>query len=296
MANATVASSPKAELVKCEIGIQSVFDGTECARPERARGLSYPLVGAHFGKLSRCRRVGTPCAIPRLKMKYSRDWLQISRRISTCVFLTAKVASANWASEIDRAPLDGQEEIADQLPAETQRGQGLRFDERRFGLQLRLGAATTVGEIGIVSEYDVLDWLNIGLGIGTNASGLMPGAHVRLRPLVVRNESGRVAHAIMGEAGLSAGYYDPGILSMDLDGGGPDPPKYVPKQVIWWQAEVGWEARWSSGLTLRASMGIAQCFVDPVLRYTSEGKQYETSGDGPPPTTIVETLGVGYAF
>lgn len=209
--------------------------------------------------------------------------------------MTAKFASANWASEIDRHPQDGEEETADQLPAEAQ-WEGLQFDERPLGLQLRLGTATTVGELGIVAEYDLLDWLNVGLGVGTNMSGLMPGAHVRLRPLVLRNESGRVAHAIMAEAGLSAGYYDPGKLSMDLDGHGPDPSKYVPKLVVWWQAEVGWEARWAGGLTLRASMGMAQCFVDPVLRYTDEGKQYQTSGDGSPPRTLVQTLAVGYAF
>lgn len=204
-----------------------------------------------------------------------------------------KTSSANSSNDIDRTTVLAAETPA---PERARPTLGLHFDERPWGMQLRFGAATSVGELGIAAEYDVVDWLNLGLGIGSNFSGPMPGAHVRFRPLVSRNESGRVAHAIVGEAATSVGYYDPGVLSWDLDGGGAQPARYVPKVVVWWQVEAGWEAKWASGLTFRVSLGFAQCFTNPTLRYSRDGRQYTTSGSGPPPRAFAQTLAVGYAF
>jgi hypothetical protein len=87
----------------------------------------------------------------------------------------------------------------------------LGFDRRPLGVQLRLGAGTTVGQLGTVVEYDLFDRVNVGLGIGVGVHrdgfGLIPGAHMRLRPLVFRNSSGAAVHALFTELGISHGRY-----------------------------------------------------------------------------------------
>ncbi len=282
----------------CEIQIQWAFERREYARRESvwsSVSVDKPYKAQSCRKAEGlARRLHTPDR--RRTMTYSKDWLQVSKRVSICVLLIARAVIANSTGHVDPAQEDTQEKVSEPSFGASQHERGLRFDDRPLSLQLRLGAATIVGEIGIVAEYDISDRLNVGLGIGTNTSGPMPGAHVRLRPLVFRDDRGSVAHAVVGEAGVSVGYYDPGILTFNFDVDHPDPPKYVPKLVVWWQLEAGWEARWATGLLVRSTIGVAQCFVNPTLQYSYQGKQYTTNGDGAPPRAFVATLATGYAF
>jgi hypothetical protein len=128
----------------------------------------------------------------------------LSTSVLGCTFLVAPLAQANWADEIDRNQQDESDPTAVEVPVEpeTPKVRGLRFSDRPFNLQLRVGASTTVGELGIVAEYDLLDRVNVGVGFGTNILGLMPGAHLRFRPIVSRNNSGAAVHAVFTELGF----------------------------------------------------------------------------------------------
>jgi hypothetical protein len=218
-----------------------------------------------------------------------------------CTVFAATPAIANWADEIDQNPQDASDfpvkKTLEEPVAPAVRG--VRFNDKPFNLQLRIGASTTVGELGIMAEYDLLDRVNVGLGIGTNIVGLMPGAHLRLRPIVSRNNSGVAAHAVFTELGLSRGFYSGGAA----DGVAGlmcetcyDDPIYKGKPVWWGQVEVGWEIRWASGLLLRASTGIAAIIAEPSWQCTKSGTPVPCTGTRPRGWVEAYTFAIGYAF
>lgn len=179
---------------------------------------------------------------------------------------------------------------------------GLRFDERPLNLQIRFGASTSVGELGVVVEHDVLDRLNLGVGFGTNIVGMMPGVHVRLRPIVLRNSSGRVTHALVAELGGSRGLYQgsyaDGVADLMCGGGSgcDDEPIYTKREVWWSQFELGWEMRSASGLLLRASTGAAMTVPNPVWRCSRNDAEVACTGLPPARFVPVLTFAIGYAF
>jgi len=225
----------------------------------------------------------------------------VSTAVLSCAFLATAPATANWADEINRYPLgesDAPAEVVPESPV-APTVPGLRFNDRPFNLQLRIGASTTVGELGIVAEYDILDRINVGIGLGTNVVGLMPGAHLRLRPIVSRNTSGVAVHAVFTELGLSRGNYagslEDGLLA-GMCGIDCNDPVYMSKTVWWGQVEVGWEMRWANGILLRGSTGMAAIIAEPAWKCTRSGNSVPCSGPRPSTWVEVYTFAVGYAF
>jgi len=225
----------------------------------------------------------------------------VSTAVLVCAFLASAPARGNWADEIDHDQLEASQAPTEVVPENpvTPTVRGLRFNDRPFNLQLRIGASTTVGELGVVAEYDVLDRINAGIGLGTNVVGLMPGAHVRLRPIVLRNISGVAVHAVFTELGLSRGNYSGSLqdgLLAGLCGNDCDGPVYKSKTVWWGQAEVGWEMRWANGILLRGSAGMAAVIAEPAWQCTISGNSVPCTGSRPSGWAEVYTFAVGYAF
>lgn len=91
-----------------------------------------------------------------------------------------------------------------------------RFTDLPMLFELRTGFGTSVGEIGLVGEYNVLDRLALGAGIGLNIWGPIWGIHVRGRPIIGATQSGRL-HAMTFETSFSQGMYA-GIPAFPNDG------------------------------------------------------------------------------
>jgi hypothetical protein len=225
----------------------------------------------------------------------------VSTAVLGCAFLASAPATANWANEIDGDQLEESNAPGKVVPGNpvAPTVPGLRFNDKPFNLQLRIGASTTVGELGVVAEYDILDRINVGIGLGTNVVGLMPGAHLRLRPIVSRNISGVAVHAVFAELGLSRGNYSGSLqdgLLAGLCGNDCDGAIYKSKTVWWGQVEVGWEMRWANGILLRGSTGMAVVIAEPAWQCTRSGNSVPCSGSRPSGWAEVYTFAVGYAF
>jgi hypothetical protein len=181
------------------------------------------------------------------------------------------------------------------------------FDDLPLHLEARWGAGTSVGLVGIVGEYNVLDRLALGAGIGLNPEGAIWGAHARLRPLIFPSRSGHTLHALFLEGSFSRGRLnstDPagGILSDVCEGGHtPGSTCYSvfvrPEAVSWSQFEFGWEVRLRIGFTLRVSGGLALALTRPNWRCERDGQPVSCEGESLPDRAIyVQTFALGYAF
>jgi hypothetical protein len=187
------------------------------------------------------------------------------------------------------------------------KGGEVEFDDRPFNVQLRLGFGSSVGVSGLVGEVDLDDRINIGAGAGTNLRGAIVGAHVRLRPLVFRTSQGGAAHAIPIEAAVSRSRYSgalgDGFLSDLCEGAWNDPksrcydPPITAEWVWWGQIETGWEFRHRSGLSLRATTGVAWLLATPNWQCTIDGAPVPC-GHRVPSTVLpgTFTFSVGYSF
>jgi hypothetical protein len=225
--------------------------------------------------------------------------------LAFCLLLCS-AARAEWPNDDERAQGPGASAATPVEPIEVREEERVRFDHRPFGLQLRLGFATSVGLAGVVGEYDVADWINVGAGLGTNALGPIGGAHVRLRPAVLRTLAGGAAHAFVIETALSRGRYQGsigGIFSAMCEGSADDPrsncydPPVTTEWVWWGQAEIGWEFRGRSGFVFRATTGVAGLLGTPEWKCTLQGKPAPCGRHLPEailPGTL--TLALGYAF
>jgi hypothetical protein len=175
-----------------------------------------------------------------------------------------------------------------------------QFDDAPFHLELQFGAATTVGVLGIVAEYNVLDELALGAGLGLNGFGPIWGVHARARPLIGASRSGKTLHALFVEAAFSRGQFggDPlqGLGSLGTCDSSCNSVVVVPELISWAQLELGWEAQFVSRLTLRTALGVALALNRPDWRCESGGP-VSCAGEALPATTLfVQTLALGYAF
>jgi hypothetical protein len=66
------------------------------------------------------------------------------------------------------------------------------FADAPFAFGVRAGVGTTVGLLGLVSEYNVVQPLAVGVGVGLNGLGIEYGAQVRVRPIVLTSSKGQL--------------------------------------------------------------------------------------------------------
>jgi hypothetical protein len=175
------------------------------------------------------------------------------------------------------------------------------FDDRPWQAEIRFGAGTTVGLLGLVGELNLLDRMALGAGLGFNELGAAFGAHARFRPLVFRGS--RSLHALTLELAYSQTRYrgEPGFVPSICEGNPDDPesscfdPPVVPVRAHWGQIEFGWEARFPSGFTLRVATGGAWLLHGVEWRCEFENAEAPCRSD-PGPSVPVLALAVGYAF
>lgn len=148
-----------------------------------------------------------------------------------------------------------------------------KFTSRRIQVQFQTGVGTSVGEAGVIAEYNLHDRLALGGGVGTNIVGVEVSAHARARPLIGTTDSGRL-HALTLQSALALGQYK---KLGDVVWSQCDEPRYCPlgpspEWVAWLQFELGWETRASNGFLFRVSAGYAFAINSPNWRCTIEGK------------------------
>ena len=80
------------------------------------------------------------------------------------------------------------------IQAWSTRSPRIHFEDRPFQIESRLGLSTSVGEIGAVVEYNLLERVALGAGVGANIWGPEVGAHLRLRPIAGATSSGQRLH------------------------------------------------------------------------------------------------------
>jgi len=186
---------------------------------------------------------------------------------------------------------------------------GPHFDDRPLQLELIFGFGTTVGVLGLVLDYNVGDWLALGAGAGLGIHGPLWEAHARFRPLVGRlGGQSKGLQALTLETAFSQGPYadlpkNGFVLCDRADGAanrvGDDcfQPNAVPRLTSFGQLELGWEARFESGFSLRLSGGFATALHMGTPRcYGASMQPVPCGGSEPERTIVVLTSAFGYAF
>jgi len=181
------------------------------------------------------------------------------------------------------------------------------FDDRPLQLELIFGFGTTVGILGLALDYNVGDWLALGTGAGLGIHGPLWEAHARFRPLVGRLfGQPRGLHALTLETAFSRGPYadfpDHEVFSLcegdaNRVGDGCFQPNAVPRLTSFGQLELGWEARFESGFSLRLSGGFATALhMGTPVCYGASMQTVPCGGSEPERTIVVLTSAFGYAF
>jgi hypothetical protein len=175
-----------------------------------------------------------------------------------CGILGLAVACLSTPAQAQLFELDEQT-----APARTQSS----FTDHPFTLGMRAGWGTSVGLVGLVAEYNLLEPLALGAGVGLNGPGVEFGAHLKVRPVTWKTMRGR-AHAISLEGAYSRARYSSVVSSIGGfgichgDSSDPDDLCYEAQRstpwVNWVAADVGWETVWPSGLSLRTATGAAR--------------------------------------
>lgn len=199
-------------------------------------------------------------------------------------------------------PDEADSETLNESPhAPSTQSERIYFGDRPFQIESRLGISTSVGEVGAVAEYNLLERAAVGAGVGANIWGPEVGAHLRLRPIAGATSSGQRLHALTLESALSVGRfagmgsYIPSMNSCDEYDTSGCSTKYSAEWTAWFQAELGWETRASNGLSLRISSGYAWALYSPSRKCTVLGKAVACGGsiEGLIPTF---TFALGYAW
>ncbi len=181
-----------------------------------------------------------------------------------------------------------------------------RFSDRPISLEARSGVSTSVGLLGVVAELTPIDRLSFGGGIGNNGLGPIWGLHLRARPVLFgADRHGNIA-ALTLEGAYSRGRYEgfdlTGVMASLCEGESPDPNdgcysvQVIARTVSWGQLELGGELRFWSGVSLRASLGIATALGSPDWQCLHDGQTNSCGSKAPASTLPVATLAVGYAF
>ena len=203
---------------------------------------------------------------------------------------------------IPEPPPDESPSYQREVPTEAEfaRGPDPKFTDRRFQLETRMGIGTTVGELGLVGEFNLFESVAVGAGIGLNTFGREWGAHVRLRPISGRR-SGQRLHALTFESAISRGQYA-GIPSLvpfhecsTYDRREDCPSGRNAEWITWLQFELGWETRASNGFSLRLSSGYAFALNKPEWKCINSS---QSTGCGATVNTAIPTfsLALGYAW
>ena len=168
-----------------------------------------------------------------------------------------------------------------------------RFDQP-FHLEARLGGGTSVGLIGVVGEWNVVDVLALGVGVGFNEWPVF-GAGARVRWPV--GTFAKHQHAFTLEVDYSRGKYAgmPSFGSVCLHSESCD-VRLDPATAHWIQSEVGWELRTLSGFTLRLAVGAAWLLNSIDWRCTKDDQPTPCQGKQGETSIPVSTVALGYAF
>lgn len=170
-----------------------------------------------------------------------------------------------------------------------------RFDDRPLAFELRTGAASATGLVGIVLEYNVHDRLALNAGVGTNLLGISSAVGARVRPMIGASSNGKQLHALVLEATLSRSAYEGGWAAEQLFC---EDRCMQPRYVGWAQAELGWEARigrWQ----LQTTVGAAFLIGNPQFSCRHDGidsPAYCGSSQNVARVLFTQTIGAGYAF
>lgn len=221
---------------------------------------------------------------------------------AACFSCSSLLFAPARATELD-APLSDYR-MPEPAPVEPAPQRQRRFDAAPFELSLELGLGTPVGLLGVVAEYNLLDELALGAGLGLNDHGPIWAVRARARPLIGVSRAGTL-HALFVEAAFSRGQYA-GMPSLGLSAmceGNPDDPdspcysvRVVPEAVSWAQFELGWEARFTSHLTLRTALGVARALNQPSWRCEHDGPVSCDGEESPARTLFVQSFALGWAF
>ncbi|MEO6599753.1 MAG: hypothetical protein ABIQ16_07765, partial [Polyangiaceae bacterium] len=169
-----------------------------------------------------------------------------------------------------------------------------RFDDHPLAIELRTGAATATGLLGVVLEYNVHDRLAFNAGVGTNLLGLSSSVGARVRPVIGASGNRKQLHAFVVETSLSRSAY----LGDWIAGFPCDDHCIQPRYVGWAQAELGWEARighWQ----LQTTLGAAFLLGNPQFSCRQDGFDSPAncaSSGGVTRVLFTQTIGAGYAF
>ncbi len=200
-------------------------------------------------------------------------------------FLSSASARAQSAAPVEESP------------------RALGYATRPFHLEFLSGIATPVGVLGVRAEGNIGDLLALGAGIGANGFGPEWEAHARVRILhgVHRH---KLYSALTLEGAFARGKYggfnfDPEFDECDRlnpHDGCYEPP-VVPQTVNWGQVELGWEAMFPSGFTLRLASGWARQIGSYHWQCTVLGAPAPCGADSLPSESLfVFSFALGYAF
>lgn len=170
-----------------------------------------------------------------------------------------------------------------------------RYDDHPFAVELRTGAASATGLVGVVFEYNAHDRLVLNAGVGTNLLGISSAVGARVRPVIGASSNGKQLHALVLEATLSRSAYLGDWAAEEFFC---DNRCTLPRYVGWAQAELGWEGRighWQ----LQTTVGAAFMLGHPQFSCRHDGIDSAANCSSSQTLTRVlftQTLGVGYAF
>ncbi len=181
------------------------------------------------------------------------------------------------------------------------------YADRLFHVEAMTGIATAVGLLGVRGEINLGNPISLGLGVGANAHGPLWEAHARWRIIHGVNHRTKTFHALTFEGSFSRARYAGIDASFDAGlGEGCDKlnpndgcyaPPITPQLVSWGQGELGWEAVFPSGFTLRLASGIAHQIGSYQWQCTVLGAAASCGTQQLPSESLfVFSVGLGYAF
>jgi len=167
---------------------------------------------------------------------------------------TITLVGVAWAFGATSSVAQPQDEQALANSSYRRRLEVIDFEDRRLLLGSMLGAGTPVGLIGGVAMYSAVDQVALGVGAGSNLSGLQFASMVTLRPLVAPRPNGAHAFTIMAAWSMGPwfGYafeYGLGIDQQSVD--------WTSKRAHWFSFDGGYELVHRRGFWFRTAWGAA---------------------------------------
>jgi hypothetical protein len=141
-------------------------------------------------------------------------------------------------------------------PDDTDRpARNVTFDERPYAAHGILGFGSPIGMVGADFEYNILDRLALGVGVGTGGNRFETALLARVRPFIFE-EPKRAQAITLGFAGCFATRATyPGLTPFDESRGAHVDADIKP--AYWIHAEVGYELRVRNGFSMFVNLGLA---------------------------------------